>query len=157
MSRHEPIGLLIAAVRRRLKQSVSTLSGDIGVSPQQFWTIVGIAEHEGLSLGELAAQRYMDQPTACRIVASLTRRRLLRSRRDPADRRRTLLELTASGRELALRCLPVAERVRTAVEGALEPAECEALATGLQKIITNLERLDAGIAPVSPGRLTRVE
>jgi MarR family transcriptional regulator, lower aerobic nicotinate degradation pathway regulator len=153
MALDEPLGLLVAAVRRRLKQYVSSLVGDPEVTPQQFWTVVAIAEHEGLSLRELAERRHMDQPTACRIVASLTRRRHVRSRRDPADRRRTRLELTPSGREMAARFLPVAERVREAVTDSLTPEERHAVASGLHKIIAGLDRLEAAGPAARTARL----
>ena len=141
MRKQEPIGLLVAAVRRRIKQVVSAMVREYGLSPQQFWTLVAIARHEGISLRELSGRQRMDDPTACRIVNTLGRRRLVRNTPDPSDRRRSRLMLTPSGREMADRLLPVATSVRTAVETGLTARERNAVVAGLQKIVVNLDTL----------------
>ena len=143
MPTQEPIGLLVAVVRRRIKQAVSTLVREYDLSPQQFWTLVAIARHEGASLRDLAELQRMDQPTACRVVAALARRRLVHSGADPSDRRRSRLVLTPSGRSLAERLAPIAAAVRSAVEAGLTPAERAAVVGGLRKVIANLEGSDA--------------
>jgi DNA-binding MarR family transcriptional regulator len=140
----EPIGLLVAVVRRRIKQTVSTMVGEHDLSPQQFWTLVAVAKNEGVSLRELAEVQRMDQPTACRVVAALARRRLVHSGADPADRRRSRLVLTPSGRSLAERLAPVADAIRSAVEAGLTPSERAAVVAGLRKVIANLENSQAG-------------
>jgi DNA-binding MarR family transcriptional regulator len=137
--KQEPIGLLAAAVRRRIKQVVSAMVREYGLSPQQFWTLVAIARHEGISLRELSGRQRMDDPTACRIVNTLGRRRLVRNTPDPSDRRRSRLMLTPSGREMANRLLPVATAVRTAVETGLTARERNAVVAGLQKVVVNLD------------------
>lgn len=144
MLTQEPIGLLVAVVRRRIKQAVSTLVREHDLSPQQFWTLMAVAMHEGASLRELADLQRMDPPTACRVVTALTRRRLVHSGADPSDRRRSRLVLTPSGRLLADRLAPVAAAVRSAVEAGLTPSERAAVVAGLQKVIANLEGSRAG-------------
>ncbi len=136
------IGLLVAATRRRIKQAVSALVSDRSLSPQQFWTLVVIAEEEGLSLKALAQRRRMDQPTASRLALALTDRGLLSASVDPADRRALRLTLTASGQTLASRLLPIADAIRSAVEGCLTPQERTAVVSGLHKIIASLDRLE---------------
>ncbi len=155
MPTQEPIGLLVAVVRRRIKQTVSTMVRDHDLSPQQFWTLVAIARHEGVSLSELAELQRMDQPTACRVVAALARRRLVHSGADPADRRRSRLVLTPSGRSLAEQLAPVAAAIRSAVEAGLSPTERAAVVAGLRKVIANLETSQAGSAKASP--LARID
>jgi DNA-binding MarR family transcriptional regulator len=146
----EPIGLLVAVVRRRIKQAVSTMVREHDLSPQQFWTLVAIARHEGVSLRELAELQRMDQPTACRVVAALARRRLVHSGADPADRRRSRLVLTPSGRAMAEQLAPIAAAVRSAVEAGLTPSERTAVVAGLRKVIANLENSQTGSVKGSP-------
>jgi DNA-binding MarR family transcriptional regulator len=143
LPQQEPIGLLVAVVRRRIKQAVAALVQDTSLSPQQFWTIVLIAENEGCSLGELAERRQMDQPTASRVVSTLMRRRLLRNSPDPSDRRRSRLLLTPSGRELLGKLLPLAEKIRSTVDSALTASEREAVVKGLHKIVARLDRFES--------------
>ena len=54
-------------------------------------------EAPGSSLRQLAGRLQMDEPTASRIVAGLSRRRLVSTRQDALDRRRRKLELTTEG------------------------------------------------------------
>jgi MarR family transcriptional regulator, lower aerobic nicotinate degradation pathway regulator len=143
MPGQEPIGLLVAATRRRIKQAVSVLVGSRDLSPQQFWVVVAVAESEGLSLSELAQCRHMDQPTASRVVYGLVRRKLLRASIDPADRRCVLLMLTAGGRRLARQLLPIARKIHRTIERSLQPAERRAVVSGLQKVLGSLDRLEA--------------
>ena len=70
--REEPVGLLLAAVRRRIRQVVRAEAVTHRLSPQQFWSLGGIDEAGPISLGALAGRLRMDQPTASRVVASLT-------------------------------------------------------------------------------------
>jgi len=142
----ERIGLLLVTVRRRIKQVTSLLLQGHDMSVQQFWTMVVIARNDGLSLRELAARRQMDEPTACRVVNSLVRRRLVRRSPDPADRRRSRLMLTPSGTELTAGLLPVAVAILAAVEGALTPGERRAVVSGLRKVIANLDQFEASKA-----------
>jgi len=51
----EPIGLLIAAARHRIKQAVGSRVRPYDLTTQQFWVLVAIYERPGFSLGELAA------------------------------------------------------------------------------------------------------
>jgi len=146
LPQQEPIGLLVVTVRRRIKQVTSVLLRDEDLSPQQFWTMVVIARNDGLSLRELAARRRMDEPTACRVVNSLVRRRLVRRTPDAADRRRSRLVLTPSGAEMATRLLPVAEKVLSVVEGALTPAERHAVVAGLRKVVDSLDQFQEVLA-----------
>jgi MarR family transcriptional regulator, lower aerobic nicotinate degradation pathway regulator len=142
MPRQEPIGLLVAATRRRIKQAVSVLVGNRNLSPQHFWVVVAVAESEGLSLSELAQRRHMDEPTASRVVYGLVRRKLLRTSIDPADRRCVLLVLTAGGRRLARQLLPIATKIHRTIERSLRPAERMAVVSGLQKVLVSLDRLE---------------
>src|SRR5436309_11020317 len=93
----EHVGLLIAGVRRRIRQALASHVRRYHLTTQQFWVLVAIYERAGLSLGELAAHLRMDTPTASRLVFALMKRKLVQVRDDAADRRRALLHLEARG------------------------------------------------------------
>jgi DNA-binding MarR family transcriptional regulator len=139
MPQHEPLGLMIAAARRRIKQLVGALARQHGLSPQQFWIMVGVYENEGSALVEVASRHPIDQPTASRIVSALMKRRLVRVTVDPTDRRRSKLTLTPAGRSLAERLHPLASEVRGVVNDALTPAEREAFVASLRKIMAAVD------------------
>ncbi len=150
MHRQEPVGLLVVTVRRKIKQVTSILLREEDLSPQQFWTMIVIARYDGLSLRALAARRQMDEPTACRVVNSLVKRRLVRRSPDAADRRRSRLVLTNSGAEMAARLLPLAQKVTDLVEGALTAAERHAVIAGLRKVVEGLDRFQEEVSGRGP-------
>ena len=139
-------GLLIAVARRRIKQAVLARAARHGISPQQFWILVGLRERRAASQSELAERMHVDAPTASRVLATLVRRRLVRVEQDPDDRRRARVHLTRAGEELAGELAGIAGEIRAAMVEGMSAAELEALRRGLHKIISNLERLDARAA-----------
>ena len=132
---------MVAVVRRCIRQAVNALVGDERLSPQQFWTLIAVAEQAGLSLGELAERRHMDQPAASRVVYTLTRRGSIAATVDPEDRRRLRLGLTADGRRLAKRLVPAVSKIRAAIDSSLSAQERAAVVNGLRKIIARLEQI----------------
>jgi DNA-binding MarR family transcriptional regulator len=139
----EPVGLLLAAIRRRLRQVVHAQARSHRLSPQQFWAIVTVEEVGPASLGALAERLKIDAPTASRIFATLTRRRLVRMAEDPADRRRLLLAATPEGAELAERLRPVARELRESLTAGFTAAELGMLRGALRRVLLNLDRFDA--------------
>jgi DNA-binding MarR family transcriptional regulator len=137
----EPASLLIAAIRRRLKQRVGEQVRDFGLTPSQFWMLNRVFEREGLSLRELAESLHMDTPTASRVVAALVRQKYVRSEEDPGDRRRSRIVVTARGRTLADKLHRVAIDARALVEAPLSVAERETLRSLLRKSLLHVEKL----------------
>ena len=140
---HEQVGVLLAAVRRRIRQVVRAEAGSHRLSPQQFWSLVAIDEAGPLSLGSLAERLRMDQPTASRVVQSLTKRRLVHLAEDPADRRRLLIDTTPEGEALAAKIRPTARDLRVTLVEGFSAAELAALRGALVKIVANLDRFEA--------------
>jgi DNA-binding MarR family transcriptional regulator len=152
LSADEPIGLLIAAARRRIKQAVGSRVRRYDLTTQQFWALVAIYEHPGFSLGELAAQIRMDTPTASRMVFALMNRNLVEVRDDAADRRRARLHLKPAGAALAKDLHGLATATRATVVHGLSTTEQMALRISLRKIIANMDRLQDGGAGENPVR-----
>jgi len=137
----EPVGLLIAAARRRMKRAVQVRVAPHGLSPQQFWVLIHIDEAEGPSLGEVAARLRLDAPTASRAVTQLLRRKLVKAEGDRGDRRRVRLWLTPQGRERIAVLRRVAADLRSATVHGLTRDEEEDLRQLLRKLIANLDTL----------------
>ena len=136
----EPLGLLIAAARRRIKQAVMARAARLGFTSLQFWLLVGLNEGGSQSLRELSTRCRIDDPTASRGVQTLVAAGLVASRPDEQDRRRARLVLSARGRAVAERCLEEARAIRTLVERDLTPEESEITRTALHKVIAVMER-----------------
>ena len=148
----EPIGLLIGAVRRRIRQAVGSHVRRYHLTTQQFWVLVAIHEHPGFSLGQLARHLRMDEPTASRVVATLMKRKLVQVKGDAADRRRACIHLKAPGAALGKELRELVTAVRAAVVQGLSAAEQAALRASLRKIIANMDRLQDRNASAIPNR-----
>lgn len=71
-----------------------------GISVTQCYALDALAQRDGTTLSELAAELYLDASTASRVVDSLERKGLARRRHDPGDGRAVRVEITAEGRAL---------------------------------------------------------
>lgn len=139
----EYLGLLIAVARRRLKQAVMARVARRHLSVQQFWMLVALSEHPGVSQSWIAERLHADAPTVSRTLSALVERRLVRVELDPSDRRRTRLSLSAAGRRLADELGPLAAEIRGVVIEGMTPGEIAAVRDGLLRVIANLERFEA--------------
>ncbi len=137
------LGLLIGAARRRAKQVIWGWLEPFGLTPQQFWILLVLHESGPLSLHELAARVWTDDPTACRVVRTLTDRGLLASGADPHHGRRRCIRLAEKGRTLAPELAALARRFRAGLESGLGPAELEGLRRSLKHVLLNLDLLEA--------------
>ncbi len=143
----EPLGLLIAAARSRIKQVVLARVAAYGLTPQQFWTLVALREHPGISQAGLAERVRADAPTVSRTLGALLDRGLVRSEPDPDDRRRSRVLLTRAGERLADEVSTVAQEVRAVVVDGMTGAEEAAVRRALKRIIANLDRHVRGDEP----------
>jgi DNA-binding MarR family transcriptional regulator len=143
LPQQDSLARLIGLARRRLKQAVGRRVTPYGLSTQQFSVLVHLDEADGPALCSVCDTLRIDAPTASRIVTALTRRGLVRSAEDPADRRRTRLKLTAQGRVLARELQPLATELRATVERDLTRSEAAELRRLLEKVIAGLDRYNA--------------
>jgi DNA-binding MarR family transcriptional regulator len=135
----EPVGLLIGAVRRRLKQAVAQRVRRLGLSSLQFWALVHIDESEGPSLGQLAERLKLDAPATSRTVTALHRLGLVSAEGDRADRRRLRLQLTRAGKSKMPRLRALAAELRDAAVRGLSREEEQTLRQLLRKVIEGLD------------------
>lgn len=136
-----PAALLIAAIRRRLKQIVGEKAREHGLTPAQFWVLNRIHEREGMALRELSESLYMDQPTASRVVSALVRQQLVKMTVDPEDRRRGSIVPTGRGRALAKKLERLAHDTRASVEAPLSAEERVQLRSLLLKSLEHVSSL----------------
>jgi MarR family 2-MHQ and catechol resistance regulon transcriptional repressor len=80
------------------------------------------AESDGLGLHRLSELLVVSRPNVTRLVQSLVERGLVARSEDPTDRRVRIARITARGRRLAERLLPVHLDAMRALLGGLSPA-----------------------------------
>ena len=140
----DSLALLVAAIRRRLKQVVWRRLAPFRLTPPQLgFLLVLLDSDEPLSPTELARRLYTDDPTASRVVRRLVTRQLLRQAQDPDDRRRYRVALTEKGEELAASLAELSRGLQAELERGFSPAELTGLRAGLGHLMANLDRMEA--------------
>ena len=128
------------------------LAGD-GLTLPMYRVMAALWERGDRRLGELGEVTSIELSTLSRLVGTLSRRGLV-SRRRPADNARAVeINLTAKGRALTGRLIPLAVHHETVGLRGLPPREVAALKRSLAKVLGNLDLLERELAakPVPPG------
>ena len=76
----------------------------------------------------------MDRTTLTAALKPLERRGLVKQTGDPDDRRRRLVTLTAEGRTLLARALPVWKRTHAEIDGMLADTNADRLRSNLRAL-----------------------
>jgi DNA-binding MarR family transcriptional regulator len=84
------------AVSRRLASELA----EIGIAFKHYYYLRALFETDGISQVELSEQVGVDQSTVVTVIDTLVRQKLVERRKDPTDRRKALIYLTAKGRAL---------------------------------------------------------
>lgn len=126
----------LSLVANRVSRSLSRIYADrFGLSIPQWRVLAVLAQHKRLSAEQVARFTAMDKVAVSRAVARLAGRRYLRRRRDPADRRRSVLSLSRSGRSVYEQIAPLACDYERALLQRLNSARSQ-----LEQVLTDLEQ-----------------
>lgn len=120
----------------------STLEADpeVALSLRQYRMLERLTERPHRT-GELASASGIAQPTASAAVATLEARGLVDRKRDPADRRATLIEINEAGRRvLGVAKERVLERL-SVVTAEMTEQDAEALAALQPVLVKGMDRL----------------
>ncbi len=100
------------------------------------WRIIAVLGHQpGLSGSELAARTGMDKVAVHRALRGLIARQLVIDRQPAGDRRRQYLHLSAAGRQLRARIVPLAQAYQKDLIACLEPADRRRLGRLLDRLL----------------------
>jgi DNA-binding MarR family transcriptional regulator len=99
-------------------------------------TLAPLQEAASHEIGSVAGMHPMN---VSRAVATLCRRKRLQQRRDPDNRRRKLLRLTADGRALYKSLMPHVQEIADSVFATMEQDELEMLSRLIDKMTARLE------------------
>ena len=119
-----------------LEQASSRMERRLGVTAQQRMIIRCVGRYPGLTAGQLARLLHLDPGTVSAALKRLETKDLLDRRKDPRDRRRVSLGLTAQGRALD-------RPERGSVEDAVERLLANTAAEDLAVVTTVVARLTA--------------
>jgi len=109
------------------------------------WTFLRILwEGDGLTQRELSEQAGVMEPTTFSAIKAMERLGYVRRRRRGSDRKRVYILLTAKGRALRERLVPLAEEVNAVAVRGARTADVAATRRVLLTIIENLARDERG-------------
>jgi DNA-binding MarR family transcriptional regulator len=125
------------AVNHAIERASKSMEAALGVTAQQRILIRIVGRHPGISPGQLAATLSLDAGTISTAIRRLEARGLFERRRDPRDKRRVSLGLTAAGRKLDE---PRAGTVESAVAAVMQSTSVDELT----HVSSFLQRLQSG-------------
>ena len=108
------------------------------LTDQQWRVLRALFDHGEKDLGELAEMCCLLKPSITRIIRSMESRQWLIKRADAKDQRRTIVSITAEGREMIAKVGPISEQVYAEIAADFGPDELEDL---YQKLDTLVEKL----------------
>jgi DNA-binding MarR family transcriptional regulator len=111
------------AVRARLDEVLRPAA----ITPAQYTALTVLERHADLSTAELARNSFVTDQSAADMIAVLEERGLLSRAVDPHDRRRRVLRLTDSGRELLARYRDQVDHLESRMMARLTPVQADDL------------------------------
>jgi MarR family transcriptional regulator, organic hydroperoxide resistance regulator len=137
---------------RALERFSHSMEKRYGITAQQRFMLRCIGKYPGMTLGQLASLLHVDPGTASAGVRRLEDKQLVERRRDPRDRRRLQLGLTAHGRKLDT---PAEYTVEHAVEQWLSAAPTAATSATKKHLTTLIELLESELSDLETNDATR--
>lgn len=112
--------------------------------PYGHWTFLRILwEHDGLTQSELSAEAGVMEPTTFTALKAMEKQGYIVRRQAPGNRKNVYVHLTAKGRALKAKLVPLAEEVNRVAVAGLAHRDVERTRAQLLAIIENLARDEA--------------
>ena len=140
-----PLDGYLPYLLNRAGARIATAFGDemrrLGTSLQAWRVLAALHDKDGRRMGDLSTTTSIEVSTLTRLVDNMEKEGLVARRRDAADTRAVLLHVTATGRRLTKRILPIAERYETVALKGFGAAESDALKAALRRLYANMDEL----------------
>jgi MarR family transcriptional regulator, lower aerobic nicotinate degradation pathway regulator len=130
----EQVGHLLRKAYQRHVAIFQRNTCDPQLTGVQFVTLCAVRDRGPSSLNELVQATAVDQATIRGIVERLKARDLITLSSDPNDKRKVVVNLTASGRQMVEDMVPHAKRISELTMAGLNPAERVAMLFLLRKM-----------------------
>jgi DNA-binding MarR family transcriptional regulator len=137
----------IWALDHAVQRTSKRMERQLGITGLQRLVIRVVGRIPGIPAGRLAELLHVHPSTLTGVLGRLERQGALARRLDPRDKRRSLLGLTARGRELDVKSEGTIEAAIQRVLRRTDPRTIEAARSVLRDITNTLDRRNAGRAP----------
>jgi DNA-binding MarR family transcriptional regulator len=114
---------LLKQVELAVRSDLDEITRPAGLTALQYTALTVLDQHPDLTSAHLARHSFVTAQSMADMVTVLLDRGWVERRRDPTDRRRLVIELTASGRRLFARLRPRVEAVQLRMLTSLSPDE----------------------------------
>src|SRR5437763_8483593 len=125
----------------RIATADSEETRGLGTSLQAWRVLAALREKDGRRMGDLSATTSIEVSTLTRLVDNMEKKGLVARRRDADDTRAVLLHVTAAGRRLTRRILPIAERYEKVALKGFGATEVDVLKAALRRLYANMDDL----------------
>jgi len=126
--------LYVQRAARALARRFDDALRPLGLTNGQFSLLMSLNRPKPPGMAAVASLLAMDRTTLTAALKPLRRRGLLKVTPDPADGRGRLMTLTAKGRRLLARAVPVWKITHTAVEALLRGGDSDRLRNNLRAL-----------------------
>jgi len=134
MVRDRCLCLHVQRAARALARRFDDVFRPLDVTSGQFSLLMSLNRPEAPTLGNVATVLAMDRTTLTAALKPLERRGLVKIAVDKEDRRSRRLTLTAAGRALLARALPLWIATHDAIDAELEPHSPDGLRAALRAL-----------------------
>lgn len=134
-------GYLVRDAHRAFQHVLEQRIASYGVTRGQWYFLRVLWIEDGLSQRELSARVGMMEPTTVIALRSMEKAGLVRRVRSRDDKRRAHVWLTAEGRRMQKRLLPVARRLVAQAEEGISGRSLEVFRAAISRMTKNLDRL----------------
>jgi DNA-binding MarR family transcriptional regulator len=142
----ELLGSYLPYLLNRAGARIATAFGEevrpLGASLQIWRVLAALREQDGRRMGDLSKTTSIEVSTLTRLVDNMEKVGLVERRREAADARAVALHVTAAGRRLTKRIVPIAERYEAVALKGFTPAEADVLKRALRRLYDNMDGLD---------------
>jgi DNA-binding MarR family transcriptional regulator len=132
---------LAALVTVKVRRAIQATLKPLGITVDQFGTLMVLTGMSGISQRELAGVMETDTTTAMVICDGLEKRGLISRVRDTTDRRTNHLLISEKGKELFAKAYAVVERAAFPLTEVLTPEEVELITPSLEKLAMKAREL----------------
>jgi len=150
----DSIGYQIRATHRTLQRYLQSMIEPHGVSSGSWYFLRALWHEDGLTQRELAVRIGIREPTVLITIKDMEARGLVKRVRSETDRRKMHVWLTARGKQLKKKLIPLARHVVATAAGDLSTAEIRSFLKQLGEIQNSLNAAIArgGTAPAARPR-----
>ncbi len=131
-------------VARAMRTYVDQCARRHGMTRAQWGVLLRLEREEGMMQAEMAESLEIQPISLARLLDRLCDQKLVERRPHPRDRRANRLYLTAKGRAILERLVPLGRQISGNVLASFNEAEAAALLKQLLRIKSNLRKSPAG-------------